>query len=102
MAELTQRQGQAYVQPSESPHSPEEFLHRGTRAAVDQVLERSAKRGSLIGAPAGDGCFAGSSASSTTPIAPKITMSHGLSLLCIPLRRGLRRLDCHREPKGKA
>src|SRR5882724_8809585 len=37
-----------------------------------------------IGAPAGDGSFAGRSASSVTPITPKITMSWGLSFLCIP------------------
>jgi len=37
-AELTQRQGQAYSQRSESPRFPEESLHLGTRAAVDQVL----------------------------------------------------------------
>src|SRR5580700_11547956 len=34
-AELTQRQGQAYVQRSESPRSPEESLYLGTRAAVE-------------------------------------------------------------------
>jgi hypothetical protein len=37
-AELTQRQGQAYIQRSESRRSAEESLHLGTRAAVDQVL----------------------------------------------------------------
>jgi hypothetical protein len=37
-AELTQRQGQAYSQRSESPRFPEESLHLGMRAAVDQVL----------------------------------------------------------------
>src|SRR5215470_4351080 len=37
-AELTQRQGQAYSQRSESPRFPEESLHLGIRAAVDQVL----------------------------------------------------------------
>jgi hypothetical protein len=37
-AELTQRQGQAYSQRSESPLFPEESLHLGMRAAVDQVL----------------------------------------------------------------
>ncbi len=37
-AELTQRQGQAYSQRSESPRSREESLHLGMRAAVDQVL----------------------------------------------------------------
>jgi len=37
-AELTQRQGQAYSQRSESLRFPEESLHLGTRAAVDQVL----------------------------------------------------------------
>src|SRR6516225_7267490 len=37
-----------------------------------------------MGAPAGEGCFAGRSASSVTPITPKITMSWGLSFLCIP------------------
>jgi hypothetical protein len=37
-AELTKRQGQAYSQRSESPRFPEESLHLGTRAAVDQVL----------------------------------------------------------------
>src|SRR6266849_5041570 len=30
-AELTQRQGQAYIQRSESPRSPEESLYLGTR-----------------------------------------------------------------------
>jgi len=34
-AELTQRQGQAYIQRSESPRSPEESLYLGTRAAVE-------------------------------------------------------------------
>jgi hypothetical protein len=37
-AELTQRQGQAYSQRSESPRFREESLHLGMRAAVDQVL----------------------------------------------------------------
>jgi hypothetical protein len=37
-AELTQRQGQAYSQRSESPRFGEESLHLGMRAAVDQVL----------------------------------------------------------------
>jgi hypothetical protein len=37
-AELTQRQGQAYSQRSESPRFPEESLRLGMRAAVDQVL----------------------------------------------------------------
>ena len=37
-AELTQRQGQAYSQRSESPRFPEESPHLGTRAALDQVL----------------------------------------------------------------
>lgn len=37
-AELTQRQGQAYSQRSESPQFREESLHLGMRAAVDQVL----------------------------------------------------------------
>jgi hypothetical protein len=37
-AELTQRQGQAYSQRSESPRFLEESLHLGTRAAVDHVL----------------------------------------------------------------
>ena len=32
---LTQRLGQAYIQPSESPRSPKESLYLGTRAAVD-------------------------------------------------------------------
>src|SRR6202043_3903594 len=50
-AELTQRQGQAYIQRSQSPRFREESLHLGMRAAVDQVLYRSATRGSLIGAP---------------------------------------------------
>jgi hypothetical protein len=34
-AELTQRQGQAYIQRSESPRFPEGSLHLGTRAAVE-------------------------------------------------------------------
>ena len=34
-AELTQRQGQPYIQRSESPRSPEESLYLGTRAAVE-------------------------------------------------------------------
>jgi hypothetical protein len=37
-AELTQRQGQAYIQRSQSPRFREESLHLGMRAAVDQVL----------------------------------------------------------------
>src|SRR6266851_3081354 len=37
-AELTQRQGQAYSQRSESPRFREESPHLGMRAAVDQVL----------------------------------------------------------------
>ena len=37
-AELTQRQDQACSQRSESPRFPEESLHLGMRAAVDQVL----------------------------------------------------------------
>jgi len=37
-AELTQRQGQAYSQRSESPRFREESLHLGMRAAVDRVL----------------------------------------------------------------
>jgi hypothetical protein len=37
-AELTQRQGQAYSQRSESPRFREESLHLGMRAAVDHVL----------------------------------------------------------------
>jgi hypothetical protein len=37
-ADLTQRQSQAYIQRSESPRFPEESLHLGMRAAVDQVL----------------------------------------------------------------
>jgi hypothetical protein len=34
-AELTQRQGQAYILRSESPRSPEESLYLGRRAAVE-------------------------------------------------------------------
>jgi hypothetical protein len=34
-AELTLRQGQAYIQRSESPRSLEESLYLGTRAAVE-------------------------------------------------------------------
>jgi len=34
-AELTQRQGQAYIQRSESPRSPEQSLYLGTRAAAE-------------------------------------------------------------------
>jgi hypothetical protein len=37
-AELTQRQDQACSQRSESPRFPEESLHLGMSAAVDQVL----------------------------------------------------------------
>jgi len=37
-AELTLRQCQAYIQRSESPRFPEESLHLGMRAAVDQAL----------------------------------------------------------------
>jgi hypothetical protein len=63
---------------------PRPSLDLGTSAEVDKPSSVRQSRGSPIGAPAGDGCFAGSSASRVTPIAAKITMSQGLSLLCIP------------------
>jgi hypothetical protein len=78
--------GRTAPPPFEQSYSLIETWEFGDRRndSFRQCVYRSAKRGSLIAAPSGDCCFAGSSTSSATPIAPKTTMSPGLSLLCIP------------------
>ena len=64
-------------------------LHRNAGAIAGLLCCASVGYRELAGgptypSPAGDACFAGKSASSVTPITTKITMSWGLSFLCIP------------------
>jgi len=103
-AELTQRQGQAYIQRSESPRFREESLHLGMRYARAggpgplafgnaRLTDRRAGRRWL---------FCREECKQRDSNHAKDHNVLGAILPVHPVRHGLRRHDCHREPMGKA